>query len=161
MALITCSDCKKQISNYAQKCPHRGAPTGDTVAGCTGCFFFIFGTPIVLIMYGSVQKILPVIYNYFASPILFAKYLFDLYSLFLSNIFNPGLTKNQFLNLCAVVLIISISLSLMFGTIFIIWNQVSKNRDRIIEFIDTYKWIILAVLFGPLVVNIIIAIIVK
>ncbi len=50
MALITCPECKKEISNKAKTCPNCGAPVkkNQEVGCCSGCFIifiaiFIFG----------------------------------------------------------------------------------------------------------------------
>lgn len=47
MSLITCPDCKKEISASAKSCPHCGHDLSLSRGGSFGCFAFILGSAVV------------------------------------------------------------------------------------------------------------------
>lgn len=47
MALIKCSECKKDVSTKAEKCPHCGAPVKAKTCGCAVIVAVVFGLGIV------------------------------------------------------------------------------------------------------------------
>jgi predicted amidophosphoribosyltransferase len=46
MALISCSECTREISSQADKCPHCGAPVAPLARGCVELFSRILGAVI-------------------------------------------------------------------------------------------------------------------
>lgn len=59
MGLITCPDCKREVSDKAERCPHCGSPLREAVtvalpperSGCArGCGILILGFVVIMII---------------------------------------------------------------------------------------------------------------